>query len=133
MLFLQLVMAERDKADPFTERLKNEFGFKIAYLRAKAHNVSMTPQLLVWLVVNGSNPAHLVMWVYTMAVLQHEKKAKVLTMENWTDAFPDGVATDEEFSRVWLEQKMTREDRDGGMTDNWLDTGAVWPVLPAKE
>ena len=52
------------------------------------------------------------------------KHKKVITLNDWTDDFPMGVPTEEEFEKAWEYQKGIAHDIS---IDNMLDYKEYWP------
>lgn len=138
---LGLLMADRDdKGDELAKSLGGESSYRIADKRLAAHGVVTTPVVCALIASLCSNPAQIVLWCFTVAVVQSEKKIACVTLDILLGAFMDGVPTTEEYNRLWEMQKVTREQREAmqvsnppvplhRFSDNWLDSGSVWPAL----
>lgn len=126
-MFMRLVLGEiQGNIQLFTTEEANEFGFlgKILLRRLDLGQIKISTALALWCIVlsNGS-PGVIVQWAWTMRALfiQHDKR--IVNVNDWTMAFPMGVPTEDECSRVWDLQKQ-----EGAPAGNGLDRGEVWTV-----
>lgn len=126
-MFMRLLMGEmQGKTQPFTPEQATEFGFlgKVLLSRLDLGQIKISTALALWCIVlsNGS-PGGIVQWAWTMRELFLQHGKRMLTVNDWTMAFPMGVPTEEECSRIWDLQKQ-----EGAPAGNGLDRGEVWTV-----
>lgn len=124
-------MSLAEKMDPEMPKdmrkvLNKDFGYQVLSKRLDYFKIPVGWHLKVLVVSLCRNPAQVVMWAYTLALLYKEKKAE-LTMGDFLSKFPKGVPTEEALNKAWDEQK--RLVRPSGGTDNWLDYPEQWPVF----
>lgn len=133
ILFMQATLAEEDAQraapDYVAEEMAKDHGYQIITKRMAAHGVRTTLMLKLFLVTISENPAHLVLWVYTLAHIQAKNPGSLVTIHVWGDHFPDGVPTKGAYDSVWGAQKRSSEDGPNTSTDNWLDYHVSWPPL----
>lgn len=126
-MFIRLLMGEmQGNVQPFTPEKANEIGFlgKVLLSRLDLGGVKISMFLALWCVVlsNGS-PGGVVQWAWTLREMWLAQDKRMVVINDWTMAFPMGVPTEEECSRVWDLQKQ-----EGAPAGNGLDRGEVWTV-----
>lgn len=96
---------------------------QILYSRIGLANVRITLELALWCSILSESPGIIVLWAWTLRELSILYAGREVTMTDWTQHFPMGVPTPEEYSRVWQAQKVS------GNPDNGLDAVAVWKAV----
>lgn len=126
-MFIRLVMGElQGNVQPFTPEKAIEIGFlgKVLWSRLDLGGIKISMFLALWcIVVSNGNVGRVVQWAWTMRELYIQHGKRLLVVNDWTMAFPMGVPTEEECSRVWDLQKQ-----EGAPAGNGLDRGEVWTV-----
>ena len=129
-MFLKIMFNPDRLASEMTPEDANLMGplAKILFFRIRAASpgTRITAGLGLWCVTicNGS-PGNAVLWTWTLHNMAQRIPGSMLTLDDWARAFPLGVPTEEELSRVWTAQK-----KDGY---NLLDQDSVWEILPLEE
>ncbi len=109
----------------FSEELSKKLGFcaEVIYKRLRWANTKASQGVCGFLAfVSQGSPGNAVMWCYTLNRL-YAKTKRMVTMEDFTYAFPEGFPTEEELSSIWQGQKA---DKPTQFTDNLLDNLATW-------
>jgi hypothetical protein len=126
-MFMRLMLAEmQGSIEEFGDKQAHEFGFpgQVLKKRLDLGPIKISTALALWLVLlSEGNPGSIVMWAWTMRELFVQHNHRMLTVNDWTMAFPMGVPTEEERSRIWDLQKQ-----DGAPAGNGLDRGHIWTV-----
>lgn len=117
------VRLERFNSD---QSFKETFPFQVTAAHAKRLGLLASAPLLVLIAgYLASVPGTAVMYVHAMRRVQQKLGTSgQLSIAEFTDAFPWGVPSKEELKRIWLLQKLTKEDVDSGqfgLIDNYLD------------
>ncbi len=111
---------------PFTDDIAKKLGpiGQILYSRIRLADVRITLELAVWCsTLSEGVPGNLVLWAWTLRELSMLYAGRELTIADWTNHFPMGVPTPEEYHRVWRAQKVS------GIPDNALDKPAIWKTV----
>ena len=85
-----------------------------------APNVKISEALAVLIVSLCKSPGECVMWAYTLFRMS-QKRDRFITIQEWTEDFPDGIPTDDEMRRIWKLQKSSVPGQD-----NLLDRKETW-------
>jgi hypothetical protein len=130
--FLQLSIGEmRSTPRLFTPEIANEFGLpgKILFSRLGLCGIKVSGALALWcIILANDNPGTVVLWAWTLREMFIAQKQRMLTVSDWTHAFPMGVPTQDEISRVWDAQK-----EEGAPAGNGLDRGENWTVNSERQ
>lgn len=134
-VFVAMSLAERQAPEmpkDLGKLLDKNLGYQVFSKRLDYFKIPVGWQLRVFIAGLCRNPAHAVMWAYTLALL-HKQKNGPLAIGDFVEKFPAGVPTEDALNKAWDEQK--RLVRPSGGSDNWLDYPEQWPVVeqPAAE
>lgn len=138
----QLVLASCDAShDPVAawQKMQEEpqapLGLKIMAKRLEVWGVSFDPFLGMFVLCLCDRPGKIVLWCYTIGLMEKEL-GRPPTIEDFSMRFfPMGVPTEEEYSRIWDDQKETVKDAEDGLEaplGNWLDDSALVRRLLGK-
>ena len=93
----------------------------ILFARLAWGDVRVTRELALWCaILSDGVPGKIVLWAWTLRKLYEVCHNQQLTISDWTNVFPLGVPTPEEYTRVWDAQKVQ------GIPDNALDNHSNW-------
>jgi len=128
-MFLQCIMMEqsgfkRGQDEEIEKGLESSLGYKIFDKRIQAAGLDVTLPLVMFLVSLCENPAHVVMWAYTLNVIKATKgiEGRPVATEDFANAFPMGIPTEDGYKTSWNEQKQTGEP-----VGNSVDNFENWP------
>ena len=122
---LVVLLTEERFAKPLTPDEATRMGpiAMIVFHRLNPINVQIDCALALWIsLLSEGNPARAVMWAYTIREIYITTKAhaanKIVTLNDWVLAFPDGAPTEAAFGEIWDAQKTLRGN---GVDDsrNW--------------
>lgn len=115
----------------FTPEIANQFDMpgKILLSRLDLGGVKITGALALWCIyLSKGSPSEIVLWAWTLREMFIAQKHRMVTVSDWTYAFPMGVPTQEEISRVWDAQK-----EEGAPAGNGLARGENWTVNSERQ
>lgn len=125
---VQLFVGEKGKPVPVDlvkQMRAGSMTFQIIESRSQAAGADVHPALVLFLSTLCENPAKAVMWAWTLAHIALESGGGEIGFDIWTAYFPMGVPKDEEYRRIWEDQKES-----GKPLGNNLDDAEFWPKVP---
>jgi hypothetical protein len=136
-LFITLTMMEMKGGDALQKldkdlHDKEVFSHQVISKRLEYFKATFSPKLdigiapKVWCAMISNSPGQIVMWAHTLNELFVRLGHKV-TMLEWTNTFPMGLPTEEEYGRLWNLQKSSG-GADILRSDNLIDDFRNWSI-----
>lgn len=108
-IFVQYTIEELNQREILTEEIAHKSGSVMSNLQKKLEwgspQIKITTQLALFLCSISSNSNETAMWAYTLNRMYACNPKDVITLEDWTYAFPFGIPTEQEKSELWEAQK----------------------------
>lgn len=121
-LFITLYQVEKLKGN-FDSKVAAETGMMSQILHERitwVKDMTVTAALGIWCAyLSEGIPGRAVLWAWTLRQL-YTQKNRTLTLEDWTNAFPLGIPSEQGYDAAWDTQKGK------GPLGNLLDSSETW-------
>jgi len=128
-ILLNLSMMPDTAVEEIAVKVSQDFIWRVACKWREGTNCPVDNRTLLFVVGLCANPAHVVMWLYSLCRYVRNNKVNAVTLQDFcTHIVPFGIPTDEAKNIRWDLQKIPQDLRGVGMTDNYLDLVSFWKL-----
>lgn len=126
-IFIAIAMSSLEAREEMAEQSQ---AFQMLSKRLEYHEVEVDLGLIILISALCKSPGELVMWAYTLFLMQ-EGKSCVTLDDFMMGPFAMGVPTESAYEQAWDAQKIAGDERDDAgpamlSADNWLDRLETW-------